>query len=427
MLRRFFCTFLFIFLLFLPQPVIAQESPELSPPSEVLEEGTYVPAFALMDFSGNSVDISGYLGRSPILLCFWSIYCDSVINDMIALQELEDKYRGQGLVTLAINGDIRAPTDRVQRYLERLENSRGKLSFPVLFDQELRIFNDFRISDTPTLVLIDGDGRIAGYFSGFNPSSKSDFFRIIEKTVTGEEHNGSSKIPPAERSEIITVTGEASLCGFYESGTWRKGFTGNDSLHQEMDLTLEIARRDALRSALISALRKFDIVLFSDPPIRDCVNSVGIHIARDPFDTSDPVSNLIAKINNSYLLEPVEEQEILINTTYYSTMKFRFYPDRLASELESLAYLNKTHKVSITYVNVNPLAHKKLLRSLLGQSMYIGSYENPLFASHLTSQIFEVYTTSRTFADEIMGMDFGETKVFVEEVTDTSLELEVWK
>jgi hypothetical protein len=51
----------------------------------------------------------------------------------------------------------------------------------------------------------------------------------------------------------------------------------------------------------------------------------------------------------------------------------------------------------------------------------------PVFTPHSTSQIFEVYTSSQGFADEILEIDFGSLKVFVEEVTPTSLELEIWK
>ena len=76
---------------------------------------------------------------------------------------------------------------------------------------------------------------------------------------------------------------------------------------------------------------------------------------------------------------------------------------------------------------MSPLDQKQFLGTLLRNSKYIGRFEEPVFTPTSTSQIFEVYASSQGFADELLSIDFGELNVFVEEVTPTSLELEVWK
>ena len=101
--------------------------------------------------------------------------------------------------------------------------------------------------------------------------------------------------------------------------------------------------------------------------------------------------------------------------------------DSFSAELSSIGYLFEPLQITFTYVNMSPLDQKQFLLSLLRQSRFIGRYENPVFTAHSTSPVFEVYTSSQGFADEILGMDFGKLQVFVEEVTPTSLELEVWK
>ncbi len=97
------------------------------------------------------------------------------------------------------------------------------------------------------------------------------------------------------------------------------------------------------------------------------------------------------------------------------------------SELKSLGYLFDPLRITFTYVNMSPLDRKEFFVSLLASSKYIGRFESPVVTAHSTSQVFEVYTSSQGFADEILGIDFGHLKVFVEEVTPTTLELEVWK
>ena len=417
---------IFFLVLLLPAQGLSLNTDDLSP-SEGLPVGSFAPGFTLPAIEGTLLDLSDHLGRSPIVLGFWSIYCDSCVDEMLALQNLEDKYKGQSLVIIAVNVDIRVPTDRIRRFLVRLEKYRGKISYPQLIDQKSEVFNAFRISDLPTLVLIDAKGRVAGYHRGFNPQGERELLGGIEKMVSGEEASDPPFSFPDHPAETITVTGEAVLCGFYESGVWRKSFTGNDSLDQEISLTRDVARRDASRRAIVSSLRMLNISLFSRPHRAQCLDGSGIHLASDPFDTGDPVSNLIAKIIYQDFFQTTVQQEMLLDTTFYSTRTVHVFLDRFANELESLGYLREPLKINFTYVNMSPLDQKEFLRSLLEQSMFIGNYENPVFTPHSTSQVFEVYTSAQNFADEITGMDFGKLKVYVEGVTADSLELEVWK
>jgi hypothetical protein len=169
------------------------------------------------------------------------------------------------------------------------------------------------------------------------------------------------------------------------------------------------------------------IKLYSFEPMEGCISSNGIHLSRDPFDTKDPTSNLLSLINYSDFFETVQEQEMLIEKTYYTTRQVRISMDSLTSEMESLGYLFEPLQITFTYVNMSPLDRKEFMVSLLTSSKYVGRFEMPVFTPHSTSQIFEVYTSSQGFADEILGIDFGSLKVFVEEVTPTSLELEIWK
>ena len=396
--------------------------------SELLATGSAAPAFSLPDILGRQVDMGQYLGKSPVVLSFWSIYCDSCVDEMLSLQKLEDKYQGKGLVIMAVNEDIRVPNDRIRRFIERLEKFRGKITYPLLYDEDSRVFNALGVSTLPTLVLIDSEGRIAGYAHGFHPEGEIDLLASIEALVKGTDgQTAAATGRPEERSEFITVMGEAALCGFFDSSGWRKSFSGSDSLEQEMELTRELSRRTATRQTVTEALRMLGVKLYSFEPMKGCISPNGIHLSRDPFDTKDPTSNLLGLINYSDFFETTHEQEMLIDKTYYSTRQVRVAIDSLMSELESLGYLFDPLRITFTYVNMSPLDQKEFLASLLASSKYIGRIETPVFTAHSTSQVFEVYASSQGFADEILGIDFGSLKVFVEEVTPTSLELEVWK
>ena len=415
-------------LLFVPLLAEAQSTTGEPSPTELLAPGTTAPSFIVPDIQARPVDLDQYLGKSPVVISFWSIYCDSCVDEMLALQKLEDKYQGQGLVILAVNEDIRVPLERIRRFVERLEKFRGKISYPLLFDEGSEIFNAFNASTLPTLVLIDRNGKIAGYSRGFDPEGEIDLLASIETLVKGEEGQTITVTPrPGERSEFITVNGEAALCGFFDSTGWRKSFSGSDSLDQEMQLTRELSRRAATRQTITEAMRMLGIKLYSFDLMKGCISPNGIHLSRDPFDTKDPTSNLLGLINYSNFFETIEEQEMLIDKTYYTTRQVRVSMDNLASALESFGYLFEPLRITFTYVNMSRLDQKEFLGSLLENSKYIGRFDIPEFTHISTSQVLEVYTSSQGFADEILGIDFGHLKVFVEEVTPTSLELEVWK
>ena len=140
--------------------------------SKLLSTGTAAPAFSLPDILDQQVDIEQYLGKSPIVLSFWSIYCDSCVDEMLSLQKLEDKYQGEGLVIMAVNEDIQVPRDRIRRFIDRLEKFRGKITYPLLYDEDSRVFNIFGVSTLPTLILIDKKGQITGYSHGFTPEGE---------------------------------------------------------------------------------------------------------------------------------------------------------------------------------------------------------------------------------------------------------------
>jgi len=346
---------------------------------------------------------------------------------MLALQKLEDKYRGQDLVIMAVNEDLQVTTDRIRRFLERLEKFRGKITYPLLYDENAELFNAFGATTLPTLILIDRNGKIAGYYRGFDPENEKELLDAIEQLASGGADKALSAPPPVERTELITVVGEAALCGFYDENGWRKSFTGNESLEQETELTRELAMRDASRLSVSNALRMVGINLNSNEPLRDCVTGKGIHLGRDPYDTDDSLSNLLTVINHDELLEIVSQQDLLIDGTWYSSRNVRVGIDTFSTELRSLGYLFEPMEITFTYVNMSPLDQKQFLKSLLEQSRFIGRFDNQVVTPHSTSQLFEVYTSSQGFADEILGMDFGKLQIFVEEVTPTSLELEVWK
>jgi thiol-disulfide isomerase/thioredoxin len=415
---------LIVFLLFLPGAALSQEEAALAEDKKIPRPA---PAFSTSDLRGVLYDSAEHLGKVPMVLSFWSIYCDSCVDEMLSLQKLEDKYKGEHLVILAINEDLRVTEDRIRRFMERLTRFRGGVTYPILYDSGSKIFDAYGVEFLPTMVLVDGDGNIVETAMGYDPENEREFLASVERLVAGDDAEEAALEPAADNIQTLSVTGEATLCGFFDHNGWRKSFTGNDLIKPEMELTRDLSRRHATRSAIGEGLGILGIDLFANEVRSDCLDGTGIHLSRDPFDTDDPLANLINRLNYSDFFETLEEQEMMIDNVYYTSRSVRVNLDSFTEELISQGYALEPLSIEFAYVNMSRLDQKQFLLSLLSQSRFIGAYENPVFTSHSTSQVFTVYTSAQGFADEILEMDFGELSVFVEDVTPSSLELEVWK
>jgi peroxiredoxin len=118
-----------------------------------------VPAMSLRDLDGGLHDVGEALGKGPLVVFFWSVYCPNCKDAMPGLVSLYGRRRAQGMTVWAINVDGDRFSNAVRAYVEDLQ-----LPFPVVFDRlegELLVAADpLGVSKTPTLFVADGRGKI---------------------------------------------------------------------------------------------------------------------------------------------------------------------------------------------------------------------------------------------------------------------------
>ena len=66
--------------------------------------GKVAPPFTLVDLEGKKVSLADYKGH-PVVLNFWATYCGPCKLEMPWFQDLENKYKAQGLVVLGLDQD----------------------------------------------------------------------------------------------------------------------------------------------------------------------------------------------------------------------------------------------------------------------------------------------------------------------------------
>jgi cytochrome c biogenesis protein CcmG/thiol:disulfide interchange protein DsbE len=102
--------------------------------------GFPAPDFTLETLDGRAVTLSDLRGQ-VLLINFWASWCPPCREEMPAIQQVYERYRGQD--------------SQVTAFSDRLE-----LTFPVLMDRDGSVFDRYRVMALPSTFFVDRAGVI---------------------------------------------------------------------------------------------------------------------------------------------------------------------------------------------------------------------------------------------------------------------------
>ncbi|MDB4453409.1 peroxiredoxin family protein [Pseudomonadales bacterium] len=131
-----------------------------------LQVGESAPDFSSVDAEGNTITLSSFQPKQPVLLVFyrgnWCPFCVSHLDD---IQNLFPTLKAQGIQLLAISPDLAADSQELA----------AKFDQPYVFvsDQDLTIANAYGVQRDesiphPAVVLINAEGNVVWFFAGEN-------------------------------------------------------------------------------------------------------------------------------------------------------------------------------------------------------------------------------------------------------------------
>lgn len=123
-------------------------------PVSAPQAGFLAPEFSLPALDGNTIHLSNLRGR-PVLVNVWASWCPPCKAEMPAIQAVQDRYRDQGLVVLAVNAATQDTPEAARLFIET-----GGYTFPVLLDIQGEVTRNYRIHSLPTSFFIDTEGII---------------------------------------------------------------------------------------------------------------------------------------------------------------------------------------------------------------------------------------------------------------------------
>ena len=118
-----------------------------------VKEKVLAPDFKLQDLSENSVALSDYKGKNPVVIIFWTTWCPYCRAELNNLNQKYPQLAKEGWEVLAIN--VEEPSSLVAAFLKK-----RPLTFKVLLDMDAQIAHSYGVLGVPTYILVNKEGFV---------------------------------------------------------------------------------------------------------------------------------------------------------------------------------------------------------------------------------------------------------------------------
>ncbi len=138
----------------------------------------FVGGGAWLNTGGQALNLAALRGK-VVAVEMWTAGCYNCLNVVPWLKTWDDKYRAQGLVIVGVH----SPEFANERSAEYVRDSVTKLGihYPVVMDNDFRIWNAYRNVYWPTLYLIDKKGLIR--YTHIGEGAYEETERMIKQLV----------------------------------------------------------------------------------------------------------------------------------------------------------------------------------------------------------------------------------------------------
>ncbi len=134
-------------------------------------QGPLLPAFELVALAGGQLGSEDLKGK-VVIYDFWATWCGPCHIQADILHALYPGVAGNGVEFVAIS--VGEPEDLVRDFLRD-----RPYPYPVLVDPEDRMSSELRILGLPTLIVVDGEGRVVYRNTGI--SDRETIERALER------------------------------------------------------------------------------------------------------------------------------------------------------------------------------------------------------------------------------------------------------
>lgn len=162
-------------LLALPVPARAQKLPAPQPVPGV-RVGDLAHDFTLKDLSDRTFSLRDLRGRKVVHVVFWATWCVPCLQEIPMLRTMYDKFRDRGLEVLGVVVNLNQTVPIVKAVARDY-----KVNYPILFDDDGRMMERYRVSSLPQNFLIGKDGTIRFAGNGLPRNYEALLERLLQE------------------------------------------------------------------------------------------------------------------------------------------------------------------------------------------------------------------------------------------------------
>ena len=139
------------------EPTETTEATEEVPPQTSVPTPVFAPDFTALDWDGNEVNLSDYIGK-PMVLNFWAHWCGPCQMEM---PEFNTKWEALGGEVTFLMVHEGSGTEE-----GKAKVTDGGYTFPVVFDESGSAGYLYGINAYPTTFFINAEGHMKAYYMG---------------------------------------------------------------------------------------------------------------------------------------------------------------------------------------------------------------------------------------------------------------------
>jgi peroxiredoxin len=147
-------------------------------------DSVHIPSnlkFNVNTVKGVEVNFKDFLGKGPLLVNFWALWCEPCKQEMKAFKVLTEKFKSEGVSMVAVNTDQVRSVAKVRAWV----TTQG-IDFPVLLDPDGDIARDiFSMESLPYSLILMPDGTVfhkhIGYTAGDEKETEKEIVELIDK------------------------------------------------------------------------------------------------------------------------------------------------------------------------------------------------------------------------------------------------------
>ncbi len=132
------------------------------------------PKFSLPSDNG-MVSLTALKGK-VVYVDFWATWCGPCRKSFPWMNEMNDKYKKQGLEIIAISMDSKK--EKVAKFLEKVP-----ANFTIAYDPEGEVADAYKVQVMPSSYIIDRNGKLIEKHYGFRTKDKSDLEKALQAAL----------------------------------------------------------------------------------------------------------------------------------------------------------------------------------------------------------------------------------------------------